>query len=75
MDPFLRDLVPPTTEPVVEVSEQVIEPTVEVTEQEQQTALQLIDLAIKAGGVQVARAGADLAEKIAKPEPQPTSDE
>ena len=37
MDPFLRDLVPPTTEPVVEVSEEVIEPTVEVTEQEQQT--------------------------------------
>ena len=37
MDPFLRDLVPPTTEPVVEASEEVIEPTVEVTEQEQQT--------------------------------------
>jgi hypothetical protein len=31
MDPFLRDLVPPTTEPVVEASEEVIEPTVEVT--------------------------------------------
>ena len=38
MDPFLRDLVPPTTEPVVEVSEEVIEPTVEVTEEAQKTS-------------------------------------
>jgi hypothetical protein len=43
--------------------------TIELTlsQEEAQQALQLIDLAIKAGGVQVARAGADLAEKIAKP--------
>mgnify|MGYP001193880234 FL=1 len=49
--------------------------TIELTEQEQQTALQLIDIAIKAGGVQVARAGADLAEKIARPAPEETDDE
>tara|TARA_R110002012_G_scaffold296106_1_gene493220 strand:+ start:1702 stop:1866 length:165 start_codon:yes stop_codon:yes gene_type:complete len=51
--------------------------TIELTlsQEEAQQALQLIDLAVKAGGVQVARAGADLAEKIAKPAPEESDDE
>ena len=44
--------------------------TIELTEQEQQALLQLIDLAVKAGGLQVAEASAGIAKKIASPKPQ-----
>tara|TARA_X000001382_G_scaffold129801_1_gene122722 strand:+ start:742 stop:903 length:162 start_codon:yes stop_codon:yes gene_type:complete len=44
--------------------------TIELTEQEQQALLQIIDLAVKAGGLQVAEASAAIAKKIAQPEPQ-----
>ena len=47
MDPFLRDLVPPTTEPVIEASEEVIEPTVEVTEEAQKTSTLAPEFEIK----------------------------
>jgi len=42
--------------------------TIELTlsQEEAQKALTLIDIAIKTGGLQVARDGSDLAEKIAK---------
>ena len=41
-----------------------------LSQEEAQQALTLIDIAVKAGGVQVARAGVELAEKIAKPVPE-----
>jgi len=42
----------------------------ELSEQEQQALLQIIDLAVKAGGLQVAEASTAIAKKIAQPEPQ-----
>ena len=49
--------------------------TLTLTDQEQQTLLQLIDIAVKAGGLQVAAESAAIAKKIAKPEPQPEEEE
>jgi len=49
--------------------------TIELTEQEQQALLQIIDLAVKAGGLQVAEASAAIAKKIAQPEPQQEEEE
>jgi hypothetical protein len=48
--------------------------TIEFTEQEGQALLQLIDIAVKSGGLNVAQAGVILASKIseaAKPKTQP----
>tara|TARA_R100001086_G_scaffold50135_1_gene22301 strand:- start:885 stop:1043 length:159 start_codon:yes stop_codon:yes gene_type:complete len=47
----------------------------ELSEQEQQTLLQLIDIAVKAGGLQVAEASAAIAKKIAQPEPPAEEEE
>ena len=46
-----------------------------LTEQEKQTLLQLIDLAVKAGGLPVAEESAAIAKKIARPEPQQEEEE
>lgn len=48
--------------------------TIELTEQEGQALLQLIDIAVKSGGLNVAQAGFVLAAKIseaAKAQPKP----
>ena len=49
--------------------------TIELTEQEHQALLQLIDLAVKAGGLQVAKTSAAIAEKIAQLAPQQEEEE
>jgi len=49
--------------------------TIELTKEEANALLQLIDIAIKSGGIQVAKAGVVLSEKIlaeaSKQQPQP----
>ena len=42
--------------------------TIELAEKERTALIQLIDLAVKAGGLNVAQAGATLAAKLADPQ-------
>lgn len=49
--------------------------TLTLKEEEKQALLQLIDLAVKAGGLQVAEASAAIAKKIAQPESQAEEEE
>jgi len=44
--------------------------TIELAEKERTALIQLIDLAVKAGGLNVAQAGATLAARLADPEPE-----
>ena len=48
---------------------------IELAEKERTALIQLIDIAVKAGGLNVAQAGATLAAKLADQEPPDTADE
>jgi len=48
---------------------------IDLTEKERTALIQLIDIAVKAGGLNVAQAGATLAARLADPEKPETEEE